>query len=214
MNHGQKSTASARLIRFDGKQIPEHSPLRRRKLVLKTSRVQNGQPLFRRNAAQVLKGATHLALTVSRHLVEGLGRPAYSSFLLGAQMLEHLVPLQDALALLWRLAVQGLQPVHQPLLLILRQTVEAWLPAQSIFLLLRCQVLVIIQPLRQMPLLPRTILRLPVIARRCALPGLRMKLLLRYRLRPWLLLVDLRSRTRRSGMRTVLSGKNRVWEDA
>ena len=78
-----KSTVSARLIRFDGKQIPEHSALLRRKLVLKTSRVQNGQPLFRRNAAQVLKGATHLALTVRRHLVEGLRCPAYSGFLLG-----------------------------------------------------------------------------------------------------------------------------------
>ena len=136
-------------------------------------------------------------------------------------MLEHLVALQYALALFGRPAVQGVQAIYQTLLLILRQTVEAWLPAQGIFLLPRCQVLVIIQPLRQMPLLPRTILRLPGIARSCTLPGLRMKLLLRYRLRPWLLLVELRSRTRRrhmrrrrSGMRTVLSGKNRKWEDA
>ena len=137
-------------------------------------------------------------------------------------MLEHLVALQHALALFGRPAVQGVQPVHQPLLLILWQTIEAWLTAQGIFLLPRCQVLVIIQPLRQMPLLPRTILRLFGIARRCTtLPGLWMKLLLRYRLRPWLLLVELRSRTRRghmrrrrSGMRSVLSGENREWGKA
>ena len=219
MLSGPLSTAAqlTLLIRFNGKQIPEHGALLRRKLLLETCRVQNGLPLFRWNATQILEGATHLALAVSGHLMKGLRCPSYSGLLLRIEVFKNFVALQQTLTLLRRLAVECMQPVHESLLLVLRQTVEPWLASQRVFLLLRCQVLVIIQPLGEMPLLPRTILGLRRIVRSSTLSWLWVKLLLRYRLRPWLL-AGLRRRAwrrhmrRRRRMRTMLSGKSCEWE--
>jgi hypothetical protein len=130
-------------------------PLVRRKCLREPRRIQDLCPLLRWNLAQIDERLPHHPLPIRRHPRQRLRRRPHIRLLLRRKPFEHLIALQDPLPLLRRPRIQRPQTVQHPLLLVRRQPIEPRLPAQLLFLLLRRQILMIVQPLAQMPR-PRT----------------------------------------------------------
>ena len=140
-----------RLIRLNAQQIGENPPLLRRKRRAVARRIQHHIPLVHRNPAQIAKSMLHNGLPVRRHRRHLPERLVDLHPLIGRQPLNRLVPRSPSLPLRLRQFIQMMELLYLPLLIAGAQTIKARLPPKQPLLLPHRHILMLRQPLRQVP---------------------------------------------------------------
>ena len=139
------------LVGLGLQQVRQHSSLLRSEGPLIPCRVQHRCPLIDRNRAQILKGPLYRRLPVWWQAAKPLaGRPELRP-LLRRHVFDHLGAFQPALPLLLRHLVYLPQLLHQLLLVGRRKPAKVRVAAQHLFLILHGNILVLIQPVFEMP---------------------------------------------------------------